>query len=82
MILDLFPHDKLLHFAAGSLAALVGVGLSVWLGGPPAAGAVIAATLAGCAKEMYDTMTNGETSLADVLWTVAGSVPVALATLA
>lgn len=79
---SLIAYDKLLHFAAGSLAGLAGVGVALMLGLPGYFGALEMALLAGLAREIYNTRTGGKWSTADVVWTVAGAVPVAAAALA
>lgn len=61
--------DKLLHFLAGALIALV-VALTVapWF-------AVLAAGVAGLAKEAYDHISGkGTVELADFGWTLTGGV--------
>ena len=63
-------NDKLLHFGAGLLVALfarhfVGPGFGV-----------LAAILAGAAKEAYDALGNGVVDPGDFVATVAGGVVV------
>jgi len=73
------PRDKLLHFAAGSWAALLGSVLARWFGYPPALGALLASLCAGLAREVFNVARGGRWSHADVAWTVLGGVPVAAA---
>lgn len=61
--------DKVLHFAAGAVVASAAYALtgSLW-------GAVLAAALAGAAKEAYDATGRGAVDLWDFIATVAGVV--------
>lgn len=70
--------DKVLHFAAGAVISSATYALtgSLW-------GAVLAAALAGAAKEAYDATGRGTVDLWDFIATVAGAaVPAAYHALA
>lgn len=70
------PHDKLLHFAAGSVAALGGLGLALYLSLPVFEWSVGVAVAAACGKEFIDTLRHGSPSAGDLIATLAGAVPV------
>lgn len=61
--------DKFLHFAAGAVVASAAYAItgSLW-------GAVLAAALAGAAKEAYDATGRGTVDLWDFIATVAGAL--------
>lgn len=60
--------DKVLHFAAGAVVASAAYAVtgSLW-------GAVLAAALAGAAKEAYDATGRGTVDLWDFIATVVGA---------
>lgn len=91
LIARVFPPDKALHFLLGAIAASIGAALSVFLtqDAQMVAGAVASAFCVGAVKEAADAHANAaardtgrspphEVSSADLWYTTAGSVPVAL----
>jgi uncharacterized membrane protein YccC len=77
--------DKLLHFAAGVLAALLGAciaGLALYLRVPvwPAwVCALLACAVAAVAREAYNWKQGGKFDWRDISATLAGGLPVAIA---
>lgn len=77
--------DKLLHFAAGALAALLGAciaGLAVYLrvpAWPACACALVACAVAAVAREAYNRQQGGKFDWRDIGATLAGGLPVAIA---
>lgn len=73
------PRDKLLHLAAGALAALVGVFIGYQAGDVApivvGAGACVAAAVA---REIYNHSNGGEFDRRDLAATLIGGVPVLL----
>jgi hypothetical protein len=90
----LFPHDKALHFLAGTIAASLGALVGAHMSdGDMLLGSVTMAFVLGALKELVDAIGNyrarrqylpkpHEISSADLWYTVAGSIPVALPLLA
>lgn len=73
--------DKVLHFAAGTLAAAAGAAAAalhqqLGHGIPPAAGAALACLALALLREFYNTRTGGRWSWGDVAATLLGGLSV------
>lgn len=80
MSLPILPPDKANHFVYGSLAGCLGALAAPLVGMSPALGAIVAAAVAGVAKEIRDRATGrGNPESLDAIATAAGALPVALA---
>lgn len=80
MKLPIFPQDKANHFLYGTVAAVVGTYAAAFFGVEPRTGAVLAATIAGVGKELYDYVSKqGTPDPMDAVATAAGALPVILA---
>ena len=77
------PHDKLLHAAAGNIAAGAAcVAQAVAFGAPTWWAALGAAAAAGVTKELWDSAHPGHAvDPWDAVATIAGALPLAAATL-
>lgn len=79
MSLPILPPDKANHFVYGSLAGCLGALSAPALGLSPALGALLAAAVAGVAKEIRDRVTGrGNPESLDAIATAAGALPVIL----
>lgn len=73
-------HDKLLHFAAGTLSGLPAIALGYFVPAlAPWAWALLLAVAVGVGKEIYDYASGGTVDHMDTVATVAGAMPVVLA---
>lgn len=75
----MIPHDKALHFIAGSLGALFGIGVALYFSLAPFTSAVVAGVILAVGKEVVDAFRGGPPDFIDLLATLAGAVPVWLA---
>jgi hypothetical protein len=76
------PPDKVLHFAAGGIAAAAGVLVLPWLPWAPVAEltavwhAAVAAAVAALAREVYNHANGGAVDWRDIAATLVGGMPV------
>lgn len=72
------PKDKALHYIAGTIVALFGACAGIIFNQPAWICAFAAAGISGGVKEYIDSRGYGTVDPWDVVWTVAGAVPVAV----